>query len=324
MEACLYDEANGFYTARGGSAGRRGDFITSAEVGPLFGTVLARWLDAVWEDLGRPDPFEVADVGAGPGTLGRSLRAGAGRCREALQLTLVERSAAGRARHDPEVGASVADLGQVATAHVIVANELLDNLPVRLFEHRDTGWVEVWIGPVGVEHRPAEALLPGCAAALANLGPGAEVPVAEVAGRWVDDALRVLEPGGRLLVLDYGATTAELATRSRDGWLRTFRQQQRGSGPFDDPGEQDLTCEVPVDQLPAPASVDRQTDWLRRWGIDELVAEGRRIWQERAGIGDLAALRARSRVSEAAALLDPAGLGAFLVMEWRAGRGHTE
>jgi hypothetical protein len=33
-------------------------------------------------------------------------------------------------------------------------------------------------------------------------------------------------------------------------------------------------------------------------------------------VGDLAALRARSRVREAEALLDPDGLGAFRVVEW--------
>ena len=45
VEACLYDPDGGFYAA-GGAAGRRGDFITSPEVGPLFGAVVARWLDA--------------------------------------------------------------------------------------------------------------------------------------------------------------------------------------------------------------------------------------------------------------------------------------
>ena len=60
----------------GGSAGRRGDFITSPEVGPLFGVVIARYLDAEWERIGRPDPFTVVDVGAGPGTLARSVLGG--------------------------------------------------------------------------------------------------------------------------------------------------------------------------------------------------------------------------------------------------------
>jgi hypothetical protein len=59
-----------------------------------------------------------------------------------------------------------------------------------------------------------------------------------------------------------------------------------------------------------------QADWLRAHGIDDLVAEGRRTWAERAHVGDLAALAARSRIGEAEALLDPAGLGAFRVVEW--------
>ncbi|MDP9074095.1 MAG: hypothetical protein M3N98_07965, partial [Actinomycetota bacterium] len=56
MEAALYDPDDGFY-ATGGSAGRRGDFVTSVEIGPLFAAVWARALDLWWEELGRPDPY---------------------------------------------------------------------------------------------------------------------------------------------------------------------------------------------------------------------------------------------------------------------------
>ena len=59
-----------------------------------------------------------------------------------------------------------------------------------------------------------------------------------------------------------------------------------------------------------------QADFLRLWGIEDLVDEGQRRWRERAHLGDLAAVRARSRVAEAAALCDPDGLGSFLVAEW--------
>ena len=66
-----------------------------------------------------------------------------------------------------------------------------------------------------------------------------------------------------------------------------------------------------------PPGVHRsQAEFLAAHGIDELVAEGRRVWQERAHLGDLEAIRARSRVGEAEALTDPAGLGAFHVLEW--------
>src|SRR5256885_14580399 len=67
MEAALYDPAGGFF-ARAGGAGRAGsDFITSVEVGSLFGALVARAVDGWWDGLGRPDPFLVVDAGAGRG-----------------------------------------------------------------------------------------------------------------------------------------------------------------------------------------------------------------------------------------------------------------
>ena len=74
MEAALYDPAHGFY-ATSGAAGRRGDFLTSPEVGPVFGAVIARALDRWWRDTGEPDPFVVVEGGAGVGTLAVSVLA---------------------------------------------------------------------------------------------------------------------------------------------------------------------------------------------------------------------------------------------------------
>jgi SAM-dependent MidA family methyltransferase len=59
-----------------------------------------------------------------------------------------------------------------------------------------------------------------------------------------------------------------------------------------------------------------QARFLAEHGISDLVQEGRRISAERAHIGDLAALRARSRLREGDALTDPDGLGGFTVAEW--------
>ena len=90
--------------------------------------------------------------------------------------------------------------------------------------------------------------------------------------------------------------------------------------PTESPGSQDITCEVAIDQLAEvapPSASSTQAAWLTEHGIDELVEEGRRVWAERSGVGDLAAMRARSRVAEAEALRDPDGLGAFVVLEWR-------
>ena len=57
-----------------------------------------------------------------------------------------------------------------------------------------------------------------------------------------------------------------------------------------------------------------QTEWLTELGLGDLVADARREWDARAHIGDLEAVRHRSRVGEGDALVDPAGLGAHRVL----------
>ena len=100
-------------------------------------------------------------------------------------------------------------------------------------------------------------------------------------------------------------------------WLRTYRHHETGEHHLRCPGDQDITVDVPADQLPPADAVRTQAQFLARWGIDELVDEGRRRWSESAARPDLAALTMRSRAREAEALTDAAGLGAFSVLEWR-------
>ena len=77
--------------------------------------------------------------------------------------------------------------------------------------------------------------------------------------------------------------------------------------------------DLALDQLPPPTTLRSQADYLRLHGLDELVEEGRRVWAAKASAPDLAALAARSRITEAEALIDADGLGAFTVAEWVVG-----
>ncbi len=175
------------------------------------------------------------------------------------------------------------------------------------------GWVELLVPADAETDAWARAAAPGA-------GEGARIPRQRAARTWLTDALERLERG-RVVVFDYADTTASMAQRPVAEWLRTYRQHERGGDPLVEPGSQDITCEVAVDQLASVATPDRdrlQARWLGDHGIDALVEDGRRIWHERAHLGDLEAIRARSRVIEAEALCDPAGLGAFHVLEWEA------
>jgi SAM-dependent MidA family methyltransferase len=356
--ACLYGPG-GFYTD-GRGAGRRADFLTSPTVGPLFGAVLARAIDAEWGRHRRPDPWVVVEAAAGDGTSAAAVLEAGPECAGALRYVGVEvspvlRDAAGQRlpvelaalvlgprppSSDPDADVApvgrrgplvtvLADLPAEPFTGMVVANELLDNLAVDLLEWRDGEWAEVRVGDEG--NRPVEVLVRATDADVALVAElvggdvvedGARVPLQREAGRWLARALRVVDRG-LVVCIDYcSSTTAALAARPSDEWLRTYRSHGRGGDVLASPGGQDVTCEVAVDQLARirrPTRERSQAAWLAAHGLDGIVASARTEWAAAAGRPDLAALKARSRVGEAAALTDPSGLGGLRVLEWEVG-----
>ena len=73
---------------------------------------------------------------------------------------------------------------------------------------------------------------------------------------------------------------------------------------------------IAVDQLPDGFNINSQADFLTSNGIKDLIEEGKEIWKKESATGGLEAIRARSRIVEAEALLDPNGLGSFSTLEW--------
>lgn len=318
VAAALYDDAEGFY-ATGGQAGRRGDFLTAPEVGPLFGAVISRAVDAWWRAAGAPDRFVVAEHGAGPGTLARTVTLANGACLQAgaLEWVLVERSAAQRADHPiaPHLR-SLSDANTLDRVDVVFANELLDNLPFDVVRFSADRWHELVVNVSDGTFALVDGAPVDAPEAAGTVPPGTLLPVATAARHWVEHQ-RDCHPGARLVVFDYAASTAELVRRG-GAWLRAYRGHEQVDDWLSDPGSCDITIDLPLEPVAStgPAVLRSQADFLRIHGIDDLVEDGRSQWHQGAAVGDLAALRARSRIREAEALLDPAGMGAFTVFEW--------
>jgi SAM-dependent MidA family methyltransferase len=349
MEIALYDAGVGFFSAGGGAGRARGDFVTSPEIGPLFGACVARGLDRWWDADGRPDPFVVVEAGAGAGRLAREVLRAEPACLPALRYVLVERSPELRAAQRRLLRLEPADevLGPVLTDAdddrfvvpgrgpifgslaelparfdgVLVANELLDNLPFDIAARDGAGWHEVRVGAVDADLTEVPVPLGQPPFPFADAPVGARVPIPAGLDEWIDGAGRSLRHG-RMLLVDYFVTADALLARG-EGWLRTYRAHERGGAVLESPGDQDITADVVVEQVQRAAtrsglelaSFRTQAEWLRDLGIDELVEEGRRAWSEGAARGDLAAVAGRSRVSEAAALTDARGLGSLGVIE---------
>ena len=137
---------------------------------------------------------------------------------------------------------------------VIVANELLDNLPVRLCVF-DGGWREAFVVDAG-DGRFGEVLsapldpLPVVLPSTPVLGSRA--PLHDAAVAWVADARARLRSGA-LLAIDYcRPTTGSMVTRPWREWLRTYRGHERGDHYLASPGARTSPWRSPSTSFPSP------------------------------------------------------------------------
>ena len=346
MAACLYDPEGGFFKTGPLRSTKDGDFLTSPEVSPWFGRMLARFV-AVEQERTGADPFLVVEAGAGSGSLLTSLMEdlqsvppaeGRGDSEErsdeagglAFNFHALETSPAARAALGEVVGAdhvheSLDDLPERFDG-IIIANELLDNLPVALAIRSGDGWVERWVGAtedrfgfVTAEARPE--VVAWCDAYAGTVPEGGMVEVQLAAAEWVRGALGRIGRGA-LVIIDYGGTAEELEPRRTQGTLRTYRSHHLGPDPLVEPGATDVTVDVNftavaavAEEAGATVSLNRQDDFLDDLGLREVVLDLRHRERDLARSGDaMQRLVVRSEATDAETLLHPRGLGDFRVM----------
>lgn len=324
MAACLYDPSGGFFTTGPLRSERAGDFLTSPEVSVWFGRMLARFADGL--GIGG-DRQLVVDVGAGSGSLLGPMIEVLG---DRFEFHGVEISPAARSRLGrllPE-GRVHSDLDGVADPirGLVVANELLDNLPVALAVRRGSGWEERWVDVtadgLGLTSVPARVpVVEWCDAYGGTVPEGGLVEVQRAAGEWVSSVVRRIEVGA-LVAFDYGGTAEELTPRRSEGTLRTYRSHHLGPDPLLEPGATDITVDVNFTAMAAAAadagaSVElvRQDDFLEELGLRRELSRMRHEERAEAADGDpMRRLHLRSERVDAEALVHPRGLGDFRVM----------
>jgi SAM-dependent MidA family methyltransferase len=323
MAACLYDPDGGFFATGPLRSVKEGDFLTSPEVSPWFGRMLGRFAAPFEPDL-------VVDVGAGSGSLLRPMMEGlpdAGY--HAVETSPAAREALGGIAES--VHGSIDELPERFDG-VVIANELVDNLPVALAIRSGDDWVERWVGAndPGFELVTAAArpeVVTWCEAFAGPVPEGGLVEVQLEATAWVAKVLARLGRGA-LVVIDYGGTAEELEPRRTQGTLRTYQRHHLGPDPLLEPGATDVTVDVNFTGLMAAAEAagatveyQRQEDFLDELGLRDVIRDLRRRELELAkGDDAMARLKVRSEWTNADTLMHPRGLGDFRIMVARQGK----
>ncbi|MGH2540225.1 MAG: SAM-dependent methyltransferase [Actinomycetota bacterium] len=316
MEMALY-APGGYYDRSPVGPGPDADFVTSPHVHPVFAQLVAEAIRDLHRTLGRPGQFDLVEIGAGDGTLMRAL------IPELTDLspraTAVERSPGARASLSGVGGLDVRDsLPPPTRPTVLVAHEVLDNLPFRRFRATDEGARESYVGRDA--NRFVEVLEP----LPAGLVPPREPAIAD--GEWVipSGAMRLLDdafphpavdvPPRALLAIDYGGE------HGGGGPSHGYAGHRLVEDVLEAPGTTDITAGVDFGAL-ADESRERGLQAFATVSQrDAMAALGFETWMHtelerqidllRTGRGADAVATWGGR-SRASLLVDPAALGRF-------------
>ena len=328
MQSCLYSPAGGFYSTR--SSGISDHFGTSATVHPAFGALIARQLEQMWRLLGDLPTFHLIEVGSEDGSLARSIveacRAVAPRFADALVYVASDYQPVWSSNQRPDVGAAIQ---QVKTEGLrpfrniigcILCNELLDNLPFHRFAIEDGCVKEIYVDTDGARFVEVldEPSTPRLGERLVGLGlslpEGHRGEVSLAMEDWVGDVSQVLDRGF-VLTIDYGDLAPGIySPQNPNGTLVCYRQHASGNDPFQNIGQQDITCHVDFTSLIrlgewnglASVGYTQQAQFLENLGfrsmVDALPARG------------LSAARAELNRIAMMTLVDPEEYGNFKVL----------
>ena len=283
MTACLHDPQGGYYATRP-ALGADGDFITAPLISQMFGEMVGVWAITAWRELGGPTAFRLVEMGPGDGTLMSDILRTAKAAPEflaAADIWLVETSSPLRALQREKLGQretpgalnwadTLADVPGDAPL-VVIANELLDCLPVRQFVRTAAGWAEQLVGlnaagelAFMLAPTPAASLLPDAREGVVFEQSAAQAAMGAELGE------RVVRDGGAALLVDYG--------RDLPGFGDTLQALVRHKkvDPLAGPGEADLTVHADFPAVldaargqGAASAVITQAQFLARMGIGE-------------------------------------------------------
>lgn len=302
MDFCLYDPAQGYYTTKKKIFGPEGDYYTSPYTHPLFAHSLADAFASYFELLGRPQPFDLVELGAGEGILSKDILA---------HLEIAHPIVFDQVRyqaveiHRPSLPSKIRG--------VVFSNEFFDALPVHRVRVRGSELREIYVQfNQQISEQEGEISDPRI---LDYMKLGFR--------RWKDNYqyevnLRLVETlekleesfeSGFLLTADFGYEWKEYeAIDPSCGTLMCYHRHQTSLDPYVNIGEQDMTAHVNFDVMSKVGSrlgwrnqpLKTQRIFMMEWGLKERLLE-----EEQRGLLNPGRLGDRLQIKT---LLQPGGI----------------
>jgi SAM-dependent MidA family methyltransferase len=289
MELALYAPNLGYYSGGAAKLGRDGDFTTAPEISPLFGATLARAAAAIMAQSGP----NIIEFGAGTGQLARDVLTALAELGVRVDsYTIIELSGELRARQQE----ALKDFHQVRWVNgfpdsfhgVVLANEVLDAMPVELVMKEGSSWTRQYVTITGgaftlIPGQADDALLEQVARQIPDAGQlqdGYLTEIHPVACGFMRSLAEMFKNGkGAAILVDYGFPAHEYYFDERSsGTLMCHYRHHAHPDPFYLPGLQDITAHVDFTAM-ALAAQDA--------GLDVLGYMSQASFLLAAGIGEL-------------------------------------
>jgi NADH dehydrogenase [ubiquinone] 1 alpha subcomplex assembly factor 7 len=242
MSLCLAHPQHGYYMTRD-PFGVAGDFTTAPEISQVFGELIGVWIAQLWQAMGEPRHFALAELGPGRGTLMADVLRVLGKiekCRKAADVHFVETSPVLRdvqATRVPQATWHHATVSLPALPTILVANEFFDALPIRQFERKDGRVHERVVGEgLKLGRVPSPQVIP-----LPGDGVFEDHGLRNAIAMQLGDHLNTV--GGAALIIDYG----HARTAMGDTLQALYKHQ--ACAVTEHPGTADITSHVDFQAL---------------------------------------------------------------------------
>ena len=291
MELALYAPGLGYYSAGARKFGPDGDFVTAPEISPLFGRSFARQV----ADIMALSSAQVMELGAGSGRLAADILSELERMQMLPQsYSILEVSPDLRARQQALLQERLPHLYHLvhwlnvlpdSISGALIANEVLDALPVHLLHWKQSEIMERGVG-FGTRHfvwqdRPLQ-VSPLLLAAQRTHVADDYLSEVSLAARGLINSLCQRLRQGALLFVDYGFGASEYYHPQRNrGTLMCHYRHHAHDDPFFLPGLQDITAHVDFSAVAESASASNthllgyttQAHFLINCGIADFLEE---------------------------------------------------